>query len=372
MLPAPQLPSARAHRFSLAEVLPNSFAALRGERGGWDLPRVRTAVVVLVDGLGAMALEARAGHARRMLGASRPGVIGSGFPTTTVSALATFTTGEPPGRHGLVGYRGFDPARDRVVNHLTGWDPELDPTTWQRVPTLFERNDDIRSIAIGPRKHRESAFTAAVLRGAEYREADPLAVRFERARESAGASERALLYLYVPELDIAAHHYGFESPAWTAALETLDAAVADFAAQLRPDQGMLLTADHGILDVDRAAQVVIPPALLEGVRHIAGEPRSLQLHLAPDLDPVGVADRWREAEGARAWIATRDEAIEAGWFGPVDDDVRPRIGDVLVAARKRVAYYADPLDRGRAMIGQHGSLRPEETGVPLLRFGAFA
>ena len=73
-----------------------------------------------------------------------------------------------------------------------------------------------------------------------------------------------------------------------------------------------------------------------------------------------------------AWIATRTEAIEAGWFGQVAPEVLPRIGDVLVAARKRVAYYADPEDRGRMMIGQHGSLSPDETNIPLLRFGAFS
>ena len=45
---------------------------------------------------------------------------------------------------------------------------------------------------------------------------------------------------------------------------------------------------------------------------------------------------------------------------------------VLVAARKRIAYYdsRDPQRTGRSMIGQHGSLTVEETRVPLLRFGA--
>ena len=37
-----------------------------------------------------------------------------------------------------------------------------------------------------------------------------------------------------------------------------------------------------------------------------------------------------------------------------------------------VAFYTDPDDRGRGMVGQHGSLTPAETAVPLLRYGAFA
>jgi hypothetical protein len=71
-------------------------------------------------------------------------------------------------------------------------------------------------------------------------------------------------------------------------------------------------------------------------------------------------------------VGTRDEAIAAGWFGPVDPEVLDRIGQVLVAARRPVAYYVDTDDRGRRMVGQHGSLTPTEVTVPLLRYGAWA
>ena len=367
------LPAAKTHRFSLAEVLPNCLSAVRGERGVLGLTAVRHAVVVLADGLGRTALDARAGHARRMLSAASDRTISAGFPTTTTAALATLTTGQPPGRHGLVGYEAYDPASDRVVNLLHSWGAGLDPATWQRVPTVFERagEEGIGSFAIGPRRYRDSGFSAAILRGARHRPGESIAERFRVARDAIAESERSLSYLYVPELDTLAHQHGVESPAWTAALEELDAATAVFADLLRPDEGMLLTADHGMLDIPIGAHVLVAPDLLAGVRHIAGEPRCLQLHVEPTIDPERVAARWREREGSRAWIATRDEAIAAGWFGEVDAEVRPRIGDVLIAARKRVAYYAEHADRGRGMVGQHGSVTVEETAVPLLGFGAF-
>jgi hypothetical protein len=45
-----------------------------------------------------------------------------------------------------------------------------------------------------------------------------------------------------------------------------------------------------------------------------------------------------------------------------------RIGGVLVAARKRVAFYDDRAgeDPGRGMVGQHGSLTPDERSVPVI------
>jgi hypothetical protein len=67
--------------------------------------------------------------------------------------------------------------------------------------------------------------------------------------------------------------------------------------------------------------------------------------------------------------------VTAGIFGShVDDEVLPRIGDVLVAARGTWAFYDDRLadKRPQLMVGQHGSTTPEETVVPLLRMGAFA
>jgi hypothetical protein len=103
----------------------------------------------------------------------------------------------------------------------------------------------------------------------------------------------------------------------------------------------------------------------------------LQLYLrtgATESDESALAAAWRDAEGHRSWIATRSEAIEAGWFGPtVDAEVAPRIGNVLVAARARIAYYDSTPEgeRSRQMVGQHGSFTPEEQKVPLLRLGAF-
>ena len=60
------------------------------------------------------------------------------FPTTTASALATLTTGRVPGSTAWSATRVLDPAHDRVVNQLSGWDDGLDPATWQRRPTVFE------------------------------------------------------------------------------------------------------------------------------------------------------------------------------------------------------------------------------------------
>ena len=378
MLPAP-----KTDRISLADVLPSCLSSVAGSSNRLDLPRVSRAVVVLVDGLGAEQLRARTGHARTLASvATKAAVIESGFPTTTAAALATLATGVTPGQHGLVGYTALDPAHDRVVNQLSGWDDRLDPATWQLAPTVFETavRQGVRATAIGPKRYRDSGFSQAVWRGAEYISAQTINDRLESAAEwLREPGDAGLLYVYVPELDMAAHAYGWESDEWIEQLETLDGAMRAMASTLRPTDGVLLTADHGVLDVPPHAQVLIDsdPSLVDGVRFVAGDPRCLQLHFEPGLSDdtrERLVDRWRAAESGRAWIATRDEAIDANWFGEVRDEVRPRIGDLLIAARKNIAYYdtRTASSHARAMVGQHGSFSQAEVRVPLLRFGGFA
>lgn len=348
---------------------------MRGQPNPLGLPKVAGAIVLLADGLGSAQLGQRAGHARTL--ASAPGgSLDAGFPTTTAVALASLTTGALAGQHGIVGYDALVPGSG-VRNQLRDWGGPMDPAVWQRLPTLFEaaRADGMPAIVIGEPRHAAGGFTGAVLRGAEFRGGRTMADRFELATQA--ARERALVYLYVPELDRAGHDRGWQSAAWIDALEELDGHTATLAAGLRRDVGLIVTADHGMVDVDPSAHRIAPLELLEGIAHVAGEPRCLQLHLAEatgaDEAPAdAVADAWRAWIGDGAWVATRQEVIDAGWLGEVHPAVAPRLGDVFVAARGRGAVYLDGDDPGRGMVGQHGSLTADELRVPLRRFGAFA
>ena len=377
------LPATKTRRLSLADVLPSCLAALHGRPNTLELRPVRKAVVILVDGMGATALAARSGHARALAPLlNRGSTIGAGFPTTTASALATLTTGTTPGEHGLVGYTVLDPRNDRVVNQLSGWDDRLDPATWQRVPTVFERaaSEGIPSFVVATERHRNSGLTRAILRGASYRASASIAGRLAEARVILDANESAIVYVYIAELDKIGHSDGCESARWTSQLEEIDGAIRDFSQGLRPGEGVLVTADHGVLDVPARSHVLFDeiPGLVDGIRFVAGEPRCLQLHLEPDLGPGdrdAAVGRWRASEGERSWVMTRDEAVAGGLFGPrVDAEVLPRIGDIIIAARRDIAYYDTRAtsQSGRNMVGQHGSLSTAETAIPLLRFGAFS
>ncbi|WEO79163.1 alkaline phosphatase family protein [Cryobacterium sp. SO2] len=374
----PMLPVRPFSAVRLADVLTSSLASLEAQPNPLGLKPAAKAVVVLADGLGVSSLRARAGHARFLSGhLTKADAVDGVFPATTAAGIASLTTGTAPGTHGLVGYKVLDAANDRVVNQLTGWDEQMEPLTWQNQPTLFETAAaaGIPSFAVGPKRFAGSGFTTAVLRGATYLPAETMGARFAAAREVFDTEPRALIYLYVPELDINAHAHGWESGRWLAQLEGLDAEAARFAGSLRQDEGMILTADHGVVDVPAAKQVLFDtvPDLVAGVRHIGGDPRCLQLYTEPGVNADALAEAWRAVEGERAWIFTRAEAVSAGLFGAVRSEALDRIGDVIVAARKLVAYYdsREPNQSARSMVGQHGSLTDEELRVPVIRLGAY-
>jgi hypothetical protein len=109
------------------------------------------------------------------------------------------------------------------------------------------------------------------------------------------------------------------------------------------------------------------PELRDGIEVLGGEPRLAQLYCHPGRGPA-VAERLAQAIGPRAWVRTREQAIAAGWFGPVEERVAGRIGDVLVAARGSFALVDSVVTRRHilALIGHHGSLTEAEQLVPLL------
>jgi len=371
------LPAAAPGARRLTGVVPQLIAAMSGA-SEWFAP-ARSAIVFTVDGLGAHNLSARRGHAR-FLSAHRTkkDVAQTVFPSTTATALTGLLTGASAGEHGIVGYRARVPGTDAVVNQLKGWDEHaIDPATWQRAEPLFAREaaQGRPCFVVTKPAFAASGFTRATTRGAQMHTADTAVERAELAADLAARHPGALVYVYTPDLDRVGHKHGVESEQWSAALEEVDGAVRALAEALPSDVGAVVTADHGMVDVPRHRQILLAVGdpLLDGVRLIGGEPRMLHLY-AEDGAADAVHAQWAEAEGGRSWVMTRDEAIEVGLFGRVDAAVRGRIGDVLVAARAGIVYYDDRLDDKAAqkMVGQHGSLSPEETTVPLIRLGAFA
>ncbi|MGO4193367.1 alkaline phosphatase family protein [Arthrobacter sp. YAF17] len=371
---------------SVAEVLTSAAASLGvpGFENRLKLPASQRVCVVLADGLGRNLLKQKSAHTpflRSVMQAGQgqvPVSLDSAFPSTTAASLASFGTGLAAGQHGMVGYDVLDPDQDRVVNMLGGWDAGVDPQVWQPFPTVFERaaaHVDVVTVSLP--QFSDSAMTRAALRGGRHVTALTSHARTAAAAEAMAGAGSSLMYFYVNELDKAGHRHGCQSPQWEHQLEELDATVKRLSATLPAGTTILLTADHGMLDVPESQRIdySADPDLVAEVRHTAGEPRMVHLYLEEAEGDAGRArliDAWRARFGERIWAFTREEAINAGLFGEVRAEAAPRIGDVMIAARDPLAFYDTRRVRPTALevVGQHGSLTKAEREVPLLCFQA--
>ena len=385
------LPTATDNGGRLAAILPTGLLALAkgaglsydGARGGAMpdalrelIPSLRSLIIVAVDGLGSANLKSRAGHAPTIMSLPQRRIT-TVSPSTTAAALTTLTTGTLPAEHGLVGYRIMHEQLG-LLCPLRDWDGIDDVRGWQLAEPLFHVAErlGVRAATFGRPGHAESGFTRAILTGAEYRGGERIADRFAEARRLLQSGEPVLGYVYVDELDRVGHKYGWESDQWVQRLEQLDAALADFLTGLPAGTGIVLTADHGMVDIAQSQQIVLDLDAPEfaDVGAIGGEPRFRSFFLHEGVDAPLFASQLEAREGKRAWVTTREAAFAAGLFGPrVSPGVVDRVGDVILAARGRCAYYlADDDPQSFDMVGQHGSWTDEEQGIPLVLGRALA
>lgn len=360
---------------TLGELMP-SIGAHLGVSGftqdAFRLPQSARYVVVLIDGLGWNLLRRAAREApflASLLGSAQP--ITSAVPSTTVTSLASLGTGLPPGQHGLVGYTSRVPATGEILNALT-WESDPSPTAYQSKSTFFERASEtgiaVTSVALA--RFRGTGLTVAALRGASFvpfSEDSAEDLRIALIAEAALRGDRSVVYAYERELDHCGHVYGCNSGTWLDQLARIDAMCERLRAALPPQVTMIITADHGMIDIPPDQRIVAEddPALMAGVSALAGEGRFRQLYVDHE-PPQLVAERWRARLGEVAWVRTRDEAIEEGWFAATDDGLRDRWGHVLIALRGDWAIMTRAFPREFTLIGMHGSLTPAEMLVPLI------
>jgi hypothetical protein len=367
---------------SLADLLPSALAALGvpDEPNPLNLDGAECIVVLLIDGLGWQLLRRYAEHAPFLAGL--PGrALTAGFPTTTATSLASLGTGRPAGEHGLTGYTSLIEEIGEPINWLrwqvapsgTNLLGRLAPEQLQPIPTAFERAEraGVAVSVVSSYGFRDSGLTRAVLRGGSYLPVFTAADTATTVAAAARAGRPSLIYCYNSELDLIGHGRGCHSEAWRLQLTLIDRAVQLLAERLPAGAVLLVTADHGMVDVPEPAKIDYDaePELADGVAAIAGEARVRYLHVEPGR-LAEVRRRWQDRTAGEFTVLTRDEVIERGWLGPMTGPVaRQRIGDLVVLATGLGAVVRSRAEqRISAMIGQHGALTEDELLVPLLRY----
>ena len=328
-------------------------------------------LLFLIDGFGFDTLSQYADVMPTMSRMFNHGLVQTSFPSTTATSLATLTTGELPGVHGMLGYTVQVPrSGGRLLNALK-WDERVDPENWQPVETLFQRaaKVGISVTHVAAKRYENSGFTRAVFRGAEYKGANVVADVVSETKQALQKTP-SFVYLYVNDLDNAGHSDGVGSDKWIAALSAIDQMVSQLMKEVPKGTRIWVTSDHGMINVEEKIIIGQDNPLLTGVSVIAGEPRARHLYLDSDSAQarVDAASLWQQYLQEKALVLTREEAISSDLFGAqLSADAVDRMGEVIAIARGGLVLL-DPerADKEGAMVGHHGSDSEIESQVGLL------
>jgi len=356
-------------RRTIDQIMPSVGAALGvdGFSNTLGIPSASRYVVFLVDGLGLELLRQHADAAPFLASLHNVDDVVCGVPSTTVTSLTSLGTGVRGGQHGMVGYTSRVPETGRRLNSLK-WDQPLDPIVWQPYPTVLQRllEAGISASSVNDAKFEGTGLTLCSQRGVPFHGVHSVYERLDVVVDVIESAPRSVTYAYESRLDHTGHSLGCSSPEWREMLTTIDTELAELRDELPPDTVLIVTADHGMIDLpfEDRFDVDLVPRLLDDVTLLAGEARFRHVYTRPGAED-DVAARWRSHLGDRAVVRTQD-GIE-DWFGPVAPDVRGRIGDVVVAALGDFAVFSSrEFGIELTMTGFHGSITEPELRIPVL------
>jgi predicted AlkP superfamily pyrophosphatase or phosphodiesterase len=319
-------------------------------------------VVFLVDGMGFENLRNVDSKKLQTAFLTQDEAIDATFPTTTPVSLASLGTGVQPGEHGFVG----------ATFELAEFEQVLAPLKWQDTPnahavqpddTWFEKaaRAGLNVNRIGPAAYAESGLTKAVLRGGQHLAAENLAELKSRILEV--VNKPGITYAYYPKLDKTGHIYGVDSLEWRKVAGKVVDMIRETVQELPSSATLVVTADHGMLDITDRVWVEDESRLTRNMRLLTGEPRFRHVFAEPGQQDALLAD-WKSLEPI-AEILTREEFIATNLMGEVADFVEPRIGDIVAIAKDSHAIASRTVDEPVSNLrGHHGSRTELERRVP--------
>lgn len=340
-------------------------------------------LLVLVDGLG-LSLRDQFPAGGFLEQATRSS-LHAVFPSTTAVALTSLATASWPARHGVTGWFTCFPEHRRVLA------PLLFSERGTRVPAseLGLRMEDLiplESVIGSFFRTTRSFYPAAISEGAYSRwsrggtQITPyrtLRHAFRLLRDH----YRSIVgptysYLYIITVDKLSHHHGAQSRPVAEEVARVDRLLGRLRDALPQSVRMVVTADHGLVDVPQEARYsfshrdAIASHLIAGQ---TGEATTPIFHVRE-----GHADAFLEAfarhpSSTAFTLHTPDELARLGFYGPepLSPASRAHLGDYVgIAAEPAMLEYLPPRADGSpeapvSHVGVHGGLRPAEMRVPL-------
>ena len=346
-----------------------------------EMPRARLTdrpvVLWVIDGLGETTLSRFPDSA---LARHRIATLHSTFPSTTATAITSYTSGVGPQQHAITGWFTWLRELGSVATILPffprhgGESYAQQGITPQQIIGHGPLADRIRvpTEIVTPAYIVDSDYTRASAGQAQRHPHTTLEELVRTVTALAGSGEPRYILAYWTELDALAHQHGVASAQVDHHFAQLDRAFDTLRAALAGSGALLLVcADHGLLDTGARETIHLDdhPALAHCLTlPLCGEPRAAYAYVRSTRRRQFEDYLEGELDDRLQWVAS-EQLLAEGYFGLGTPHPRlwERIGDYVLLPRGRhIIKDRLPNERPFRMIGVHGGLSREEQEVPLI------
>ena len=357
---------------------------------------VRKVILFLVDALGYNQLRSVLRSEpnliiNELISRGRFAPLTSIFPSTTVAALTSLSTGLTPQEHGMLGFHlflreyatvadmiGFTPIHDGEHGRLLRMG--LEPQKFLRAETIGQRlaNAGIPSYVLIKSIYKESPLSKMFYNGSKavhgFVNSSDMFVTLKRL-VTQNPDERSCIMVYWDAIDSISHAYGANSEAFAAEVRNLSYSLErefmeQVDSQISGTTLLILTADHG--------QVTVPDNRLVRVDRHSKIRDNLLLPPTGDFRAAYLYAKQGKLDALRGYLADQlsdqivaipsSKALSSGlWgYGDIHPQVPERMGNLVAIMRENYAFYSSVKEKPYYAGGKHGGLTPDEMLIPFL------
>lgn len=337
-------------------------------------------IFIIIDGLGYNFIQ---GEKETFLSKNIIRKCTSVFPSTTATAITSFSTGLSPAQHAVTGWFVYLKELG-VVSAILPFKPRYGggPFSSAEITAeqIFNRNSIFESL---PRKSYmltndtiiDSDYTTFYSKGSVrvVYERDNMESFFKNLTTLVtDISGEKFIYCYWPSFDTLAHKNGIHSIQCKKHYESFAEALERFSCDIgHTDSIILATSDHGLVDStkDEIIDFNQHPGLKDClILPLTGDPRAAYCYVKPDRTEEFESYIRNNLSYKCSLYKSRD-LVKEGLFGPGEQDSRlsDRIGDyVFIPSYNYVVADSIIGEKPHPYIGHHGGLSENEMFIPLI------
>ena len=341
------------------------------------LPNKERIVFILVDGMGLIQLQKLAKDS--LLENNIKKSISTICPSSTGTVLTSIATNMYTCSHGINGWFSYYPAKNTSFIPLSfcerfSNEPIKDiPFTdvFFQKPTLANLNID--SCSVMPSEYVNSDFSKwsrGNKMGLGYKS---ISDAFNIAKKQLNVHKKSYIYIYFDVFDATCHLYGSTSQEAKNILGEINYWLEEFIKGLGNDVGVVITSDHGQIDVDIKNYSIINEnnSLCEFFyAKPSGASRFTSFYIKEDKQS-NFKEEFEKRYSDKAILLSLKEASDLNLFGKnkLSEKAEGMLGNYIALWKRGFAFdYIETYQKPKVKIGHHSGLTIEEMKIPLIIF----